>query len=302
MVYLDGKDGVSYVKRFNVTAITRDKEYDLTKGNPNSKILYITVNPNGESEIIHILLSLGSKAKIKQFDFDFGEIMIKGRSSQGNILSKYPIRKITQKEAGKSTLGARKIWYEAVTGRLNLEGRGELLGEFDTGDAILVLYLDGTYETTDYELSNRYDNKLIHTICKLDPNLVISAVHFNGEKGWTMVKRFKIETTVNSQKYNYLMEHKDSKLLYVTTAPHARVQYSLKLNNKKLEGELTLEEFVDIKGWKAMGNKLSDQKLTDVIELEVKNEEKPVSDKIHVGETIDFDVPPSGIQADLFDL
>ena len=297
MVYVDGKDGISYIKRFNVTAITRDKEYDLTKGNPNSKVIYFTVNPNGESEIISILLSQGSKAKIKQFDFDFSEIMIKGRNSQGNILTKYPIRKVLQKEAGKSTLGARKIWYEAVTGRLNIENRGVLLGEFDTGDSIFVLYHDGNYETTDYELSNRYDDKMIHTICKLKPDMVVSAVHYNGEKGWTMVKRFKIETNTNGQKYNYLVDHKDSKLLYVTIAQHTRVQYNLKVNNKKMEGEITLEDFVDIKGWKAIGNKLSDQKLTDIVELESVS---PTQDKLHVGDSIDFDVP-LGHQGELFE-
>lgn len=297
MVYVDGKDGITYIKRFNVTAITRDKEYDLTKGNPNSKVIYFTANPNGESEIISVQLSQGSKAKIKQFDYDFSEIIIKGRNSQGNILTKYPIRKIVQKEAGKSTLGARKIWFDPITSRLNIENRGELLGEFDTGDSIFVLYNDGTYETTDYELSNRYESKNIVVICKLTPDLVVSAVHYNGEKGWTMVKRFKIETNTNGQKFNYLVDHKDSKLLYVTIAKHARVQYNLKVNNKKMEGELTLEDFVDIKGWKAIGNKLSDQKLTDVIELEIS---KVNNNKIHVGDSIDFEIQ-NGQQGELFD-
>lgn len=297
MVYVDGKDGITYIKRFNVTAITRDKEYDLTKGNPNSKVIYFTANPNGESEIISVQLSQGSKAKIKQFDYDFSEIIIKGRNSQGNILTKYPIRKIVQKEAGKSTLGARKIWFDNITSRLNIENRGELLGEFDTGDSIFVLYNDGTYETTDYELSNRYESKNIVVICKLTPDLVVSAVHYNGEKGWTMVKRFKIETNTNGQKFNYLVDHKDSKLLYVTIAKHARVQYNLKVNNKKMEGELTLEDFVDIKGWKAIGNKLSDQKLTDVIELEIS---KVNNNKIHVGDSIDFEIQ-NGQQGELFD-
>jgi len=298
MVYVDGKDGITYIKRFNVTAITRDKEYDLTKGNPNSKVIYFTANPNGESEIISVQLSQGSKAKIKQFDYDFSEIIIKGRNSQGNILTKYPIRKIVQKEAGKSTLGARKIWFDPITSRLNIENRGELLGEFDTGDSIFVLYNDGTYETTDYELSNRYESKNIVVICKLTPDLVVSAVHYNGEKGWTMVKRFKIETNTNGQKFNYLVDHKDSKLLYVTTANHARVQYNLKVNNKKMEGELTLEDFVDIKGWRAIGNKLSDQKLTDVIEMEISKIN--TSDKFHVGDSIDFDIQ-NGQQGELFD-
>lgn len=297
MAYIDGKEGTCYVKRFNVTAITRDKEYDLTKGNPNSKLVYFTANPNGEAEVVNVKLSQGCKAKNKVFDYDFSELEIKGRSSQGNILTKYPVVKISQKEAGKSTLGARQIWFDDITARLNTDGRGRLLGDFDTGDTILVLQNDGTYELTDYELTNRYDMKTIAYIGKNEPEQIINALHFDGNKGWTMVKRFKVETTKLNERFSYLSDHKNSKLLYVSVAAAPRVQYAMKLNGKKMLGEINLAEFVDVKGWKAMGNKLSDQLLTNIKELEhsIIEEKKNVT----TGDTIEFEIT-NPQQGDLF--
>ena len=299
MAYVDGKDGVIYVKRFNVTAITRDKEYDLTKGSKGSKILYFSANPNGEAERVEVKLTQGSKAKIKVFDFDFSDIDIKGRAAGGNILTKYPVTKISQKEAGKSTLGARKLWFDDITGRLNNDSRGLFLGEFDTGDHILLLHNDGNFELTDYELTNRYDAKTMLYIGKLTPETVVSAVHYNGEKDWTMVKRFKIETTAKDQKFSFLTDHKNSRLLFASVKENPRVRYSIKLQNKKLQGEINLAEFVDTKGWKALGNKLSDQKLADVKEIEeiaVLATTDVSAEKVQVGEQIDFETP----QGELF--
>ena len=300
MIYVDGKDGVTYVKRFNVTAITRDRENELTKGNPSSKVVYFTANPNGEAEIVNIKLSQGCKAKLKIFDYDFSELDIKGRSSQGNILTKYPVSKITQKEAGKSTLGARKIWFDDTTGRLNTDARGALLGEFDTGVNIVVLYHDGTYELTDYELTNRYEVKNIAYIGKLTSELIVNAVHFDGNKGWTMVKRFKIETTKLNESFSYVSEHKQSKLLFVSIKENPRIQYSMKVNGKKLQGELNLAEFVDVKGWKAMGNRVSDQLLTAVSEIDapIISQLKAEQQGIDFGDTIELDVTP---KSTLFD-
>jgi topoisomerase-4 subunit A len=156
MIYLDGKSGIAYGKRFNVTGITRDKEYDLTKGNPNSKIIYFSANPNGEAETVNITLHPGSKARVKTLDFYFESLDIKGRSAGGNQVTKYPIKSIKLKEKGKSTLSAMKIWYDPTTGRLNKDELGTLLGRFDEGDKIIAFYKDGTYELTDYELTNRY--------------------------------------------------------------------------------------------------------------------------------------------------
>ena len=297
LVYADGKEGTAYVKRFNVTAITRDKEYDLTKGNPNSKLLYFSANPNGEAEVINVKLSQGCKAKTKVFDYDFSELEIKGRGSQGNILTKYPVVKVLQKEAGKSTLGARQIWFDDITTRLNTDGRGRLLGEFDTGDSILVLYHDGQYELTDYELTNRYDMKLIAYLGKLTTDTIINALHFDGIKGWTMVKRFKIETAKFNEKYSYLSDHKNSKLLHVSVAESPRIQYSMKLNGKKMTGELTPAQFVEVKGWKAMGNKVSDQLLTNIKEIDAPEIEEKKN--LQAGDSIEFEVT-NDIQPKLF--
>ncbi len=298
MTYIDGKEGTTYAKRFNVTAITRDKEYDLTQGNTASKVTYFSANQNGEAEIINLKLSQGCKAKIKSFDFDFSELEIKGRTSKGNTVTKYPVTKVAQKEAGKSTLGARKIYFDEVVGRLNNDGRGQLLGEFDTGDSILLLFNDGTYQMTDFELTNHYDLKNIVHIGKYNPEQVISAIHFDGNKGWTMVKRFKIETSKIGEKFSYLSDHKNSKMLFVSAKPAARVQYSMKINSKKMTGEIVPTDFVDVKGWKALGNKLSDQLLTSIKEIEVSEIEAIKENKIQVGDSVDLDVTPK--QIDLF--
>jgi topoisomerase-4 subunit A len=264
LAYLDGETGRTYVKRFNVSAITRDREYDLTKGAKGSKVLYFTANPNGESETVTVQLSQGSKAKIKIFDFDFAELGIKGRISQGNILTKYPVRKISQKSVGQSTLGAITIYMDEVSGRLNTDERGTCLGNFDTGDAILTIYKDGTYEITDFELSNRFDpNEIIH-IGQFAEEDVISAVYYDGHKGWTLVKRFKIETNTQKQRFSFITDHKDSKLYFATVDNSPHVRYTINNKGKKEEVDLDVAKFIDIKGWKALGNKLEEQKLLKV--------------------------------------
>ncbi|MCU0346132.1 MAG: DNA gyrase/topoisomerase IV subunit A [Saprospiraceae bacterium] len=310
MIYVDAKSGVSKAKRFNVTAITRDKEYDLTMGNPNSKCLYFSANPNGEAELVTITLSQGCTARIKVFDFGFSDLEIKGRASQGNIVTKYPIKKVVLKEAGQSTIGAIKVYVDEVSGRLTTDERAKYLGAFDTGDLIMVLWNDGTYELNDFDLTRRYDvNNLLH-IGKFDPEQVVNAVYFDGNKEWTMVKRFKIETSKLGEKFSYLSDHKNSKLLFASVKENPRIEYSVKVKGKKLDGEVSLGDFMDVKGWKAMGNRLSDQKLLGVKELEEKS--SPVGsqgaevakvtgsgadEKLHVGDTIDFD---EGGQGKLF--
>lgn len=290
LIYVDATNGRAMAKRFNVTAITRDKDYDLIKGAGSSKLLYFTANPNGESEVVNIQLSQGCKAKKKVFDFDFSEIAIKGRSSQGNIVTKYPVKKITQLEVGKSTLGAQKVWMDEVSGRLNNDERGIFIGDFDTGNTILVLYNDGTYEIADLDMMRRFDPKEIISIRKFDPQTVINAVYFDGLKGWTMVKRFQIETSTNNQKFNYLTEHKSSKLLFASVKENPRIRYSMKVKSKKIEGEINIAEFIDVKGWKALGNKLSDQKLSGVKEVE----SSTLKDKLSAGDSIEFDIDDKG--------
>ncbi len=304
-IYLDGKSGKSFGKRFNVTAVTRDKEYDLTQGTPNSKVLYFSANPNGEAEIVNITLSPACPAKLKIFDYGFSDLAIKGRGSMGNVVTKYPVKKVALKEAGQSTIGARQIYMDEVSGRLSMDDRGRHLGAFDTGDVLLAVYADGTYEMTELELTKRFELKDLVWLGKFDPDLVISAVHYDGNKEWTMVKRFRIETSKLDERFSFISEHKTSRLLFASTKPNPRIHYTLKVKNVKMDGEVSLGDFIEVKGWKAMGNRLSEQKLTSVKELESKEAEKPVAKKeaaevkLHAGDTVEFEVEKSG-QTKLF--
>jgi topoisomerase-4 subunit A len=294
LIYSDGANGRCFAKRFNVTAITRDKEYVLTSEAKNSKLLYFTANPNGEAEVVSVQLTLASTAKKKQFDYDFKELAIKGRSSLGNLITKYPVRKVSLKEAGRSTIGAIKVYIDDVSGRLNNDGRGRLMGEFDTGELMFILFKDGTYEMTELDMTRRYNPDELLYVGKFDPELVISTVHYDGNKGLTMVKRFRVETTRLKERFNFLTDHKDSRLLFATTETNPQVRYSMKLKNKKMQGELNLAEFIEVKGWKALGNKLSDQKLSEVelIAPVVKPELAPEPEKLQTGDSIEFDVDP----------
>jgi topoisomerase IV subunit A len=182
IVYLDGKSGKSMVKRFQVMGITRDKEYDLTRGNPGSKILWLSANPNGEAEIITLFLTAGSKARKKVIDFDFSTLEIKGRNSQGNSLTKYPVRKIQLKSEGVSTLGGLDIWYDTTIGRLNREERGEFLGNFKPDDQLLVIFSDGTYNQIPFDISQRFEPDHVTCIEKYDPEKIISVSIFSWRK------------------------------------------------------------------------------------------------------------------------
>ena len=305
MMYSDGKTGRTMAKRFNVKAITRDKDYDLTKGTKGSRMLYFTANPNGESETVSVQLTQACTARVKNLEYDFGELAIKGRASQGNLVTKYPVRKITQLEQGSSTLGALKIYMDEVSGRLNTEDRGKLLGEFDTGDQILAVYKDGTYELTDYELTNRYDVSNLLYINKFDPETVLSAVYWEGEKKQTTVKRFKIETSKTGQKYSFISDHKQSKLYFISAAAEPKIKYGIRVNRKKEEAELNLAEFIDVKGWKAIGNKLTESKIISVTDLTKKEAapkpsvkktaaKKTAGDKLKPGDSVDFDLGSNG--------
>jgi topoisomerase-4 subunit A len=275
LIYADGKTGISMAKRFAVSSITRDKEYDLTKGNKGSKILYLTANPNSESEVVTITLTPTATARIKVFDFDFAELMIKGKGSQGNIVTKYPVKKIVQKSVGDSTLGGREIYYDEVIGRLNTESRGRYLGSFNTDDTILVIYKDGSYELTSFELSNHYDVNNIEVLQKFDPERVISAIHYDGENKNYYVKRFKIETSTVGKRFSFISEAKGSRLVAVSTQAEPQVELKVQ-RDKKSEKEterLLLSAFIDVKGWKAIGNKLNYYKVHGV-QL-IKQEESP---------------------------
>ncbi len=291
LIYLDGKTGRSFAKRFNVSAITRDREYDLTSGDNNSKVLYFSANPNGEAEVVQVYLSQSARARKKVFDFDFGELDIKGRSSKGNTVTKYPVRKVELLEVGKSTLGALKVWIDEVSGRLNTEERGRYLGAFDTGDLILVLYKDGTYEMNELDLTRKYQPDQIEFISKYDPLDAVSAIYYEGNKGRTVVKRFMIETASLDQRFPFISDHKDSKLYYATTHEDPTVEYAFMANRQKQNKEVNLADFIEIKGWKALGNRLEDARLISVQEKNPQSTKSGESDsKLHAGDQIDFDL------------
>ena len=234
----------------------------------------------------------GCKAKKKIFDFDFGEIAIKGRSSQGNILTRYPVRKLTLKEIGKSTLGALKVWMDEVSGRLNTAERGKFLGDFDTGDTILALYKDGSYEVAELEMNKKFDPSELVDIGKFSLETVISAVYYDGHKGWTMVKRFNVETSKLNQRFSYITDHKSTKLLFASVKETPHIKYTMRVKSQRIPGELKIAEFIDVKGWKALGNKVSDQKLTGIKELKVAADKE--TDKLKAGDSVDFDIEKNG--------
>ena len=258
LIYRDGKSGVSYVKRFSVLGVTRDKEYDLTKGEKGSKALYFTANPNGEAEVVSIQLKPHSKLRKLQFDLDFAEIAIKGRSSQGNIVTKYPIKKIVLKSKGVSTLAGRKIWYDDVLKRLNADGRGKYLGEFDGDDKILTVITDGTYELCSFDLSNHFDDKMIR-IEKYDPTKVYSVVHRDGKSGIYYVKRFTFEDTPIGKRTSVINDEPGSKLTLITNAATPWVSISVLKGKSQTPDTLeqNLADIIDVKGMKAQGNRLN---------------------------------------------
>ncbi|MFN0201298.1 MAG: DNA gyrase/topoisomerase IV subunit A, partial [Bacteroidia bacterium] len=256
--YRDAETGVNYVKRFSVTAIIRDKEYDITRGTKGSKLLYFSANPNGETEIIGVLLSQNCTAKNKSMEFDFSTLGIKGRDAMGNQLTKYPIRKIVRKSVGASSLGGRKIWYDNIVGRLNSDERGRYLGEFDTSDKILVIFKDGSYELTNFEPTNRYDQEKSLIIEKFEADNPISVVHYDGKTKEYYVKRFLIETTTEGKTFSFISAEAGSKLLFVSTEADAKIEYTFSKPGSKAKetARIVLNEFIEVKGWKALGNKL----------------------------------------------
>lgn len=266
LVYFDGKTGVSYAKRFKVTAVTRDREYDLTQGNSKSKLLYFSANENGEAEIIQVNLTSTSTAKVKQFEFNFASLTIKNREAMGNILTKFPIRKIALKSAGVSTLGGVDIWYNETLGRLNRDERGRYLGNFGPKDNLLVIYKDGTYELTSFELTNRFEQEKIALLTKFIPSGIISAVHYDGESKLHYVKRFRVETTTIDKKFLFISEAKGSKLLTVSVDVFPRIELKTKKTEKEpiQTEELNVDELVEVRGWKASGNKLTSFKVQSI--------------------------------------
>ncbi len=287
LIYVDAKEGVSYAKRFNVTGITRDKEYDLTKGEKGSKVLYFSANPNSESEIVTFYLSPLCKARVKVLDFDFAEIGIKGRAANGNIASRYPIKRILFKSKGASTLGGREIWIDEVTGRLNTESRGKYLGSFDGEDKIICIYDTGNYELTNYEITNRYDIEHILLIAKFNIEKPITALYYHAGNKKNYVKKFNIETLTQDKKFLFIAEDKGSKLLFATLDTGTLEILSGNSKNQ-IKAEVELNQNFETKGWKALGNKVCEN---DLINWEFKKDETIIpAQTIEVGTTIEFDL------------
>ena len=279
LVYLDGKSGTSYVKRFKVTSVTRDREYKVSSDHAKSKITYFSANENGEAEVIQINLTANCTAKIKQFDYDFAKLAIKGRESLGNMLTKYPVRKITMKSAGVSTLGGVDIWYDPTIGRLNRDGHGDHIGNFEPNDSILAIYSSGNYELTNFELTNRYPAEEIMYLKKFEPQSIISAAYFDGSNKTHLIKRFHLETTSLDKKFLFISDHKASKLIAVTDNYAPNVQIKHKPDGKTNELEIIpIDELAEVRGWKALGSKLNYPKLVEVVFLETE-EEAPVTEK-----------------------
>ncbi len=273
MIYKDGASGVSYIKRFAVVGVTRDKEYDLTKGSKGSKVLYFTANLNGEAEIVTVQLKPHTKLKKLQFDLDFAEIAIKGRGSQGNIVSKYPVKKIILKTKGVSTLSGLKIWYDDLLRRLNVDGRGKYLGEFDGDDKILQVHKEGWYELSTFELSNHFDADLI-LIQKFDPEKPFTVVQYEGKAKNYFIKRFVFESIAVGKKGSLISEENGSRFLYLTSNPEAVLTVDVLKGKTQIPEtlEILLAEFIDVKGIKANGNRLTQH---EVKNLSISNNEEP---------------------------
>ncbi len=267
MVYRDGKSGPSYIKRFNVSGVTRDKLYDLTNGTKGSQVLYFTCNPNGEAEVISILLRQISNIKKLKFDLDFAKLAIKGRASKGNLVTKYPIKKIEIKEKGISTLLPRKIWYDDTVQRLNVDGRGELLGEFRPSDKILIIQQSGKLKVIIPELSTHFEEDMI-VLEKWIPKKPISAIYYDGEKERYYLKRFLVEN--EGKEDIFITEHPNSQLELVSTdyRPMVELVFSKVKGVQKESITVDVENFIAIKGFKALGNQLTTDKLKQVNALE----------------------------------
>ena len=259
--YLDVKKGFSYVKRFQVTSATKEKTYNLGKGDKGSKLLYIASRPNGESEVVTVHIHASQKARKKVFDYDFSEIEIKGKAAKGNILSKYRVRAVKEKSVGLSTLSGIKIYYDNSIGRLNTDQRGEYLGKFNGDDMIIVVYKDGNYELTSFELTNRYDWNNVLFLDKYRDDGIMSAVYYDGKLKNYYVKRFNIETNTINKKFLFVSQEKGSKLEYASFKSGETISFKYFINKKLKPTEIKLDDFIDVKGWKSIGNKINFEKI-----------------------------------------
>ena len=266
-VYRDGKKGACFIKRFNVTSMTRDKEYDLTQGTDGSRVMYFTANPNGEAEIIKVTLDPSQKIKKIFIEKDFSEVMIKGRASKGNLLTKYAVTRIGLKSHGHSTLGGRKVWFDPDVNRLNYDDHGRLLGEFYDDDQILVILKNGDYYLSNFDLNNHYEANILR-IEKYDADKVWTAVLYDADnQGYPYLKRFQMDAS--KKKQNWLSENPSSQLLLLSDTPYPRLQVTYGgVDAFRGSEEIDAEQFIAVKGYKAKGKRLTTYELESIVELE----------------------------------
>ena len=291
VVYRDGRQGTFYMKRFAVTGMTRDKEYDLSKGTNGSRIVYFSANPNGEAEVLKVTLKQKARLKKLNFEVDFGDLAIKGRASMGNILTKNDIHKISLKEKGVSTLGGRKIWFDPDVFRINSDGRGQFLGEFQGEDKILVLFKNGEYQLYNFDLSNHFDQDILK-IEKFDNQKVLSAVYYDAEQEFYYVKRFEIDE-VMGKRINFIGDHPDNKLLSLTWVRYPRLEIEFGGKNSQRENEIIeVSEFIGVKSYKARGKRLTNYEVENITEIEpvVKDEDDRPEEEVDPDVSTD-DIP-----------
>ena len=299
MIYREGKDGPYYMKRFSVTGVTRNTDYKLASDKKGSEMLYFSANPNGEAETVTVLLKPNSRVRKSKIDIDFSELAIKGRDSRGNLVTKYAVKKVDLKEEGVSTLAPRKIWFDEAVRRLNADGRGTLLGSFKGDDKILTINQNGEAKLVSFDLSNRFDDEYL-ILEKWNPEQAVSCIYFDGEKGIYFIKRFLLENNVNVQTF-MPSEHPKSFIEFVGTADNctAEIVFAKDKTGKEKENEIiNIDEFITIKGIKAMGNQFAKDKVKTInitIPEPVEEEEEP-----EVEEENDNEIPEEGKIEDLF--
>jgi topoisomerase-4 subunit A len=274
VIYQDGRGGTYYMKRFNVSGVTRDKEYNLTRGTAGSRIVWFSANPNGEAEVVKVTLKPKPRLTKLQFDIDFSELAIKGKQSMGNIVTRNEVHRFSLKEKGTSTLGGREVWFDRDVLRLNYDGRGELLGEFNGEDKILVITRQGEYYTTSFEATNHYDHVDILRIEKFRPNHIWTAILNDADQGFPYLKRFTFE--VSAKRQRFIGENPKSELILLTDTPGARFSLSFKGDDSHREPiEIDATDFIAVKSLKAKGKRLTTFDLDKVTEIEPREDAEP---------------------------
>lgn len=301
MIYREGKDGPYYMKRFSVTGVTRNTDYKLASDKKGSEMLYFSANPNGEAETVTVLLKPNSRVRKTKIDIDFSELAIKGRDSRGNLVTKYAVKKVDLKEEGVSTLAPRKIWFDEAVRRLNADGRGTLLGSFKGDDKILTINQNGEAKLVSFDLSNRFDDEYL-ILEKWNPEQAVSCIYFDGEKGIYFIKRFLLENTTNVQTF-MPSEHPKSFIEFVGTADNctAEIVFAKDKTGKEKENEIiNIDEFITIKGIKAMGNQFAKDKVK-TINITIPEPVEEIEEESEIEEIeSDEEIPEEGKIEDLF--